>query len=345
MNIIIVGSRAVESLEQHLSDSFRALGHQSSVMDIVDGLPVSSTINYWLSRFVDAYDRLVCQRLADRIAALKPDLVLVVYRFTHPVLVEWLKIWLPGVPLVQLNPDALSNLEKQQIIAANFDYYFSKEPYLVDALRHKAGLNVYYLPEGFNPRLHRKPPTEKAVAEQRTGIDVLVYGSLYGYRTRLVEQLLRAGIAVTVYGTKGPYISPSVKNVFQDQYLAGPEKNQLLYGAKIVLNTLHYAEISGVNQKYFESNGIGAFQLCDYKPTIDEYSGVPADLVTYRSMNEAIDKIRYYLAHPAMRHDLAARQYAHFQAHHTFDQRMEQLLQTVGLGKSAPYELPKFSNQ
>ena len=162
---------------------------------------------------------------------------------------------------MQLNPDALSNLEKQQIIAADFDYYFSKEPYMVDTLRNKAGLNRHYLPEGFNPRIHRKPLIDKAEAERQTTIDVLVYGSLYAYRSRLIEQLLRAGIKLAVYGTEGPYLRPPVRQVVQSRYLVGDEKNQLLYGAKIVLNKFHYAEMTSVNQKYFEINGIGGFQL------------------------------------------------------------------------------------
>jgi spore maturation protein CgeB len=240
---------------------------------------------------------------------------------------------LPKTPVAQINPDALTNLEKGQIIAADFDYYFAKEPYIVDCLRTKAGLNAHYLPEGFNPRVHRKPAVEKALAERNTNVDVLIYGGLYAYRARMVEQLIRAGVNVVVYGTEGPYLRPAVRSVFRHQYLIGTEKNRLLYGARVVFNNLHYAEVTSVNQKYFEINGIGAFQLCDYKPTIDGYSGVPAECVTYQTMTEAVDKIRYYLARPDERYQLSSRQYTHFQQHHTFDQRMTQLLTTVGLGE------------
>ncbi|MBD2751380.1 CgeB family protein [Spirosoma validum] len=331
MRVVIVGSKAFDSLEYHLSDSFQALGHVASILDVTDVTPVSSKINYWASRFCESYDRSVSQRLADRIIRLQPDLVLVVYRHLHPILVEIVKAKLPGTPVVQINPDALSNLEKQQIIAADFDHYFSKDPYIVNFLRDKAGLNSHYLPEGFNPRIHQKPPVEKYVAEWLTNIDVLVFGNVYAYRARMLEQLVRAGINVAVYGTEGQYLRPVVRSAFRHQYLVGAEKNRLLYGAKIVFNNFHYAEVTSVNQKYFEINGIGAFQLCDYKPTIEEYSGVAAEQVTYQTMNEAIDKVRYYLAHAKERHELAAKQQDHFQRNHTFDQRVEELLRTVGL--------------
>ncbi|AUD05548.1 CgeB family protein [Spirosoma pollinicola] len=331
MKVVIVGHRAFDSYEYNLSDSFRALGHTVSIVDITDVLPVSARLNYWASRFLESYDRVVSVRLAHKVASVQTDLVLVVYRNLHPLIVKQLKEHVAGVPIVQMNPDALSNLEKQQIIAAEFDYYFSKEPYIVDFLRNKVGANAHYLPEGFNPRIHQKPTVEKSVAEWLTNIDVLVFGNLYAYRARMIELLMRAGIKVAVYGVEGPYLRPMVRTAFRQKYLVGAEKNRLLYGAKIVFNNFHYAEVTSVNQKYFEINAIGGFQLSDYKPTIDEYTGVPADLVTYKSIDEAIDKIRHYLAHPRERYALTSRQYAHFQQYHSLDLRVRQLIQTVGM--------------
>ncbi|AKD56945.1 hypothetical protein SD10_20585 [Spirosoma radiotolerans] len=331
MNVVLVGSRLFDSFEYHLWDSFKTLGHDVTVLDIPDVLPVSARLHYWLSRFNEPYDRLVNARLASKIAALRPDLVVIVYRHLHPILVEHIKQYLPGVPVVQLNPDALSNLEKQQIIAADFDYYFSKEPYIVDFLRTKLGANAHYLPEGFNPRIHQKPIIDKAAAEAQTNIDVLVYGNLYAYRARMADRLLRAGIRVAVFGAEGPYLRRAVQSAYRGQYLVGAEKNRLLYGARIVFNNLHYAEVTSVNQKYFEINGIGGFQLCDYKPTIVDYTGVPADAVTFRTIDEAIDKIRYYLTHANERHELANRQYTHFQQYHTLDHRVGQLIHTLGM--------------
>ncbi|MCX6218385.1 glycosyltransferase [Spirosoma sp.] len=335
MKIVIVGSRTFDSFEYNLCDSFRMLGHDASIIDIVDVLPVSVRLNYWVSRFIESYDRVVSVRLANKVALLRPDLVLVVYRNLHPMIVRQIKDHWPAAPVVQINPDALSNLEKQQIIAADFDHYFSKEPFVVDFLTTKIGASAHYLPEGFNPRIHRRPAIEKTIAEWLTEIDVLVFGNLYAYRARMIEHLMRAGIKVAVYGTEGPYMRPVVRSAFRKQYLVGPDKNRLLYGAKIVFNNFHYAEITSVNQKYFEINGIGAFQLSDYKPTIEEYTGVPADLVTYRSVDEAIEKIRYYLTHATERYELADRQYGHFQRHHTLDLRAGQLLHTVGMSEAS----------
>lgn len=331
MTIAIVGSRAFDSLEYHLADALRVAGHDVRLLDMTDVAPVSYKLTYWATRFAEPADRWLARRVACRIRAWQPRLVLVVYRHMHPLLVESIKRDLPGTLVAQVNPDALTNLEKQQVIAAEFDQYFSKEPYMVSFLRDKAGLNAHYLPEGFNPRVHQRPVLDKAEAERLANIDVLVYGGLYPYRTRLIERLIRAGLRVTVYGAEGPYLRPAVRSAFRGQYLVGEEKNRLIYGAKVVFNGMHYAEVTAVNQKYFEINGIGGFQLCDYKPTVDEYTGVPAERMTFDTITDAIDKIRHYIAHPDERHDLAERQYQHFQQYHTLDQRVAALLHTVGL--------------
>jgi len=329
MKIVLIGSKQFDSLEYNISDSFRALGHQPVTFDYSDVVPISNRYHYWVARFSEPYDKWVHQRLADRVLAERPDLVIGVYRHIHPSLVHLLKQRLASVPVVQLNPDHPAALEKQQIIAANYDFYFTKEPYMAAFLSQKAGLNAHYLPEGFNPRIHVRPAIDKMTAETESGIDVLVFGNLYAYRTRMLQLLAKAGIRIAVYGSQGPYCPPEVKALFCHQYIAGLEKSQLLYGAKIVFNNFHYAEITSVNQKFFEINGVGGFQLCDYKETLHQYSKVPVEAFSYRTIQEAIDKITYYLSASKDRHAVAQAQYDHFQQHHTFDKRMQQLLDII----------------
>jgi spore maturation protein CgeB len=200
---------------------------------------------------------------------------------------------------------------------------------MADFMRQKAGLNAYYLPEGFNPRIHIKPPIEKKIAEEQTGIDLLIYGGLYAYRARMVEQLLKAGIQPVIYGSEGPYCPPAIKKLFRNQYLVGEQKNRLLYGAKIVFNNFHYAEVNSANQKFFEINGIGGFQLCDYKTTLSSYSKVEVETFTYKTIQEAVDKIQYYTSRPLERYKIAHQQYEHFQQEHSFDRRVEEMLRII----------------
>ena len=332
MNIVVVGSTAFDSLEQHLTDTFVQMGHQAVVLGLDGSSVLPAKARYWLSRFVESYDQALGRTLLTKIITHQPDLVLVVYRHLNPTLIIDLKRQLPHCPIAQLNPDALTNLERQQIIASPFDFYFTKEPYMAEAFRQKAGLNAFYLPEAFNPLVNKRLPITRTDAEAATNTDVLVYGNLYPYRARMVTQLIRAGIRPTIFGLSASYLPPDVRSCFVGRYLVGDEKNRMIYGSRISFNNLHYAEVSSANNKYFEINGTGGFQLCDYKPTLHEYSGVPVDKVTFGALDEAIDKIRYYLTHPDERHQLADQQHAHFQANHTYEVRLRQLLYVINAG-------------
>ncbi|MEZ0610032.1 glycosyltransferase [Fibrella sp. WM1] len=329
MKIVLIGRDGYESLEWHFRDTFNRLSHQATIVDFKNVTHLPEKAQYWLSRFSERYDRAISRSLVNYICQLSPDFVLVVYRHIHPSVIVELKKRLPHCPIAQYNPDALTNLERQQILASPFDFYFTKEPYLAEVFRQKAGLNVFYLPEAFNPHVNVRPADNRALLEAETNIDVMLYGNLYPYRARMVERLIQAGIRPTIFGLPANYMPPSVKRAFVGRYLTGDEKNRVISGAKIVFNNLHYAEVSSANKKYFEINGIGGFQLCDYKPTLAEYSGVHVEKITFNSIDEAIDQIRYYLDKPTERYTLSDQQYGHFQVHHTYEKRVQQLLSIV----------------
>lgn len=96
-----------------------------------------------------------------------------------------------------------------------------------------------------------------------------------------------------------------------------------------MFNNFHYAEIESVNVKFFEIAGIGGFQICDYKPTIQEYSAIAPEKFTYKNSNQAYELIEYYLKQPEERHQLASLQCEHFHLNHTYEHRINQILQSL----------------
>jgi len=330
MKIALFGSKDFDSLEFHLADSFTFLGHSLFHLDITDVVPIKYQYSYWAMRFFSKYDNYVFKNAAKKIIATKPDLVICTYRFIHPVCIQIIKKELPNIPVVQVNPDALTTFENQQIFASPYDFYFTKDPYILDFMKFKMGLNAHYLPESFNPRVHLKPDVDRADLEMKTSIDVLTFGTLYPYRANMIEKLVDAGINVTLFGSKPrQFFKPGLEKYFAKEYITGVRKSELLYGAKIVFNNFHYAEIDSVNCKFFEISGIGAFQICDYKPVINEYSAIDASKFTYKTINEAIDLIKFYIDKPELRHKMANEQYEHFMQHHTYDHRVEQILKLL----------------
>lgn len=328
MKIVIIGSKNFDSLEYHLHDSLKYLGHEVSQVDLADVIRLSYRYSYWIQRFLPSLDDKIFKKIADRVIAQSPDLVISTYRNVNPIAIKIIKNVLPNVKVVQLNPDAVTTFGDQQIFASPYDAYFTKDPFILDFMKNKMGLPSFYLPEAFNHRIHKPPvSTDRQVLEATIATDVVAFGTMYPYRANVLKHLVDDGIKLDLYGTPGrKYHVPEVQARFKNEYITGKRKAEVLYGAKIVFNNFHYAEVDCVNVKFFEIMGIGAFQLCDYKSVIDNLCNVPSDKFTFRNMAEGLEKVHYYLDRPSERHAIAQQQLEHFVRNHTYDIRMKEML-------------------
>lgn len=86
-----------------------------------------------------------------------------------------------------------------------------------------------------------------------------------------------------------------------------------------------------INMRVFETLSTGSFLLTNEVPTLGELFQDGVHLVTYKSLDDAVEKAKYYLAHDAEREKIASAGFAEVRAKHTFRHRAEQVLKTVGL--------------
>jgi spore maturation protein CgeB len=116
---------------------------------------------------------------------------------------------------------------------------------------------------------------------------------------------------------------------YQGRPVLNHEKCLAFRGAKIVLNNLHYSEIEGLNCRCFEAAGSGAFQLLDWRPTLPQLFREGREVVSFRSPDEMVEKVRYWLPREDERREIgdAARQRA--LADHTFEHRLSRLLKIL----------------
>jgi spore maturation protein CgeB len=330
MKIAIIGSKSFDSLEYHLYDSLQFMGHEIFHIDVQDVIKIPYKYNYWMTKLLPKYDEHVFTKIANRIIDEKPDLVIGVYRFIHPNCIRKIKKELKNVKVIHINPDALTTFEYQQIFVSDYDAYFTKDPYIVDFMKGKMNLNVHYLPEAFNQRVHKPIDKERRMLEEEINIDVVTFGTMYPYRANMVKNLVDNNIDVKLFGVPDRrFPQKAVENNFIKEYITGDRKSEVLQGAKIVFNNFHYAEIESVNVKFFEIGGIGAFQICDYKPIIKEYSMIDPEKFTYKNISEAVEKIKYYLDKPQERYAICEQQRKHFLEHHTYEKRMEKVIKIV----------------
>jgi len=337
MKVAIIGSPAPDSMESNFKEALEHRGDECRIFDIYDSRWFKvGALKKWTTKadellraYSDGYDRRVFRRVGNAVCAFAPELVICFYRFIHPSMVARLKTDLQ-CPVIHVNPDAITTFQYQQVFAADYDVWFTKDRFIRDFMCDKMKLNAKLYTEAFNARLHKVPDMSKEQCEQEVGIDVMTYGTMYPYRCRMIKRVMEAGIDVKLFGVRpGRFYDHALDKAFTGKYLVGEEKARVLYGAKIVFNQMHYAEIEGVNERFVEANGMGAFQLCDYKPVLQDLLPVAPELVSFRTIDEGIEKLRHYLQHPQERYDIAARVQRHFAEHYTYDHLIRHILNSL----------------
>jgi spore maturation protein CgeB len=230
-----------------------------------------------------------------------------------------------GIRMAFWFPDHVANLGRQTMLLAPYDALFFKEPHLVDSLRGNLGLPVYYLPQGCNPRWHR--PLVPAGTEPH----LVVAGNMYPSRVRLLERLMAKGIPLKLYGSGFPgWLGASpARAAHTGRAVFREEKARAFRSAAGVLNTMHPAEVSGVNSRLFEAAGCGAAVLTEFRPTIPELFAIGDEVLAFRDFDELVNQASRLLSETGMSARLgdAATQRAH--RDHSYDARVTSILEKL----------------
>ena len=335
LRIAIIGEACLGSNGASIAESFSGMGHVVTIIKYSEGFPLAmkfpfmKKVNGYLLKGIENLAKSHANNLIHKVSEFMPDLVLNLYWSIHPTFIPELRKKMPGTKFVHINSDAISNFDRQQLFLSEYDFYFVKDPFIVDFFINQLGLNAKYLPECFNQRLGKKMNGNKLEFENKIGIDVLIYGNIYPYRSSFIKYLLEKNINVTIYGHLGPYVDENVLKYYRNEYLSGDRKSEIIFGSKVVINNFHFAEIESVNSKFFEIFGAGGFQLCNYKEIIKDYTSIDPELFTFKNRAEAVEKTRFYLNNPDKRMEISNMMYEHFLNHHTTDIRMTELLNIV----------------
>ncbi|MGD0920773.1 MAG: glycosyltransferase [Terriglobia bacterium] len=339
MRVLVVGPQFPDSFARNVAVTLQAMGHTVATADAPKGRHHG---NRYVNAFwqvgrsaIPALERAAYRGLIRKARSFGPDLVLVTHGRMPPQVVEELKAEV-APKVVCWFTDALDNLYRMYLIASPFDALFLKEPYLVRTLRDKLGRNTYYLPECCNPLWHRQIILS-GEASREYRCDLCAMGSLHYYRAQMLEDF--AGCDLKVWGRNcPPWLKSPVRELYANCYVAEYQKARAFLSTKIVLNTMMYSEIEGVNCALFEIAGCGAFQIADWKPALPELFEPEVEIVTFRTGQELKEKVDHYLAHPEERLQIAMR--AHIRAHreHTYQIRLEKMFEL--LAPSPPVAAP-----
>jgi glycosyltransferase involved in cell wall biosynthesis len=234
-----------------------------------------------------------------------------------------------------------------------FDLTITCTPSFLQEL-HSLGLNAALIYHGFDKEI-----LKIMVSAGNRNHDLVFSGSLYTGsafhqgRIQFLERLIEAGLNVELFANTESHLKFSARKIYEflkhgpatahamryyskrlikhlNPPVFGKEMYSLLGKSKICFNM--HGEVAGNsagNIRMFEATGMGACLVTDDKENISELFEPEKEIVTYRSAEECIDKIKWLLAHPAALEKIAQAGRQRTLTDHTIDKRAKQFVEII----------------
>lgn len=352
LRTLVVGlSLFPDAMEWHVVDTLRLLGSDVRLFEcdrIFGGVTnlLGRAVGKALALTMREPERRSESRLIRAVREHDPQLVLVLLgKQISPKTVASLRRHTQA-PIVCWCQDAITSLGRQYVLGAGYDAVFVKDRYMQDLFsRMIRSTSFHYLPEACNPRVHRTVMLSERDLEEY-GCDIMIAGNVYYYRQEILLQL--APFRLKVWGGTHDWMIDRLAERHQRRVVLADDKARAAGGARIALNTLHYAEINGLNCRAFELAGCGAFQLVSSVPVLAEHFVPDQEVVTFSTVEELIEKAHFYLRHPQLAQQIAQRGQARAYRDHTYERRLNELVSKVLPGRDwarAPLPSPVKSVQ
>ncbi len=207
---------------------------------------------------------------------------------------------------------------------SGFDLMVSSFPHFVRFFRN-VGIPSEYLPLAFDPRVieligpYSPPPTTQIAF-------VGGVSHLHREATELLETLAsRLPLEAWGYGGSVLPVKSALRRVHRGEAW-GLDMYRILAGARLAIN--RHGEVSGRyanNLRLFEATGIGTCLVTDLRDNLHNLFDPNAEVVTYSSIGECIEKCAYLLDHEPERAAIARAGQLRTLSCHTYERRMEEL--------------------
>lgn len=158
-------------------------------------------------------------------------------------------------------------------------------------------------------------------------VGTLLPANLYSERVEALQTVAEFGL-----GIWSVHDIPESLQPYRRGSALGDTMMRVMSASKISLNTHGNFMRYGGNMRLFESLGVGAFQLVDNRVGVREWFTPDEHLVIYDNFDDLREKVQYYLAHDDERNAIAAAGREYALQHHTYDHRVQTLMQHPAWG-------------
>lgn len=214
---------------------------------------------------------------------------------------------------------------------------YSRDMGMEDKLRYCGATNVDFWPMALFDRMHDTSKTGATVLAHERDIDVIFVGCPHPNKMPLLAKVKKAlGRRCVMHGRA------SVKwNAYFNLRYRWPgwirpipfEAYVPLYQrAKIGFNVHNRGDYTVGGYRLFELPGNGVMQISDGGEYLEKFFRVGEEIVGYKSAEDLVDKLRYYLEHDHERREIALRGYRRVMKDHRFRDRMHQAAELIRAG-------------
>lgn len=164
--------------------------------------------------------------------------------------------------------------------------------------------------------------------------DVTLIGLAYEPRLEWIKYLLENGIKVKVFGKGWGKYSEFKK--YYGGFLNGENFLKTINQTKINLNFSWNSNDGALQVKgrTFEFGVCNAFQITNYNPILNKYFLENHDIVYFRSKEDLLKKVKYYLKKEKERNNIALNCYENVIKYHTWEKRFIDIFEQTEIKKS-----------
>jgi len=220
-------------------------------------------------------------------------------------------------------PDVKVPLDEKLIRYARLvDYLFITNKSQLDELKLRGVKNPIFCMQGCDRDEHRIMPTKN----RKWASEVAFIGRPSNdYRIKLL-QLINQHYHLKVWGSSWQNFDLTcLKNHVYPKDFA-----KICYASKIILGCdYRHDMICGTSNRTWISLGCGGFLLTNYSPGLESIFTKGVHLEWYRSQEECLDLIDYYLRHQNKRRKIAQNGYQFAHSHRTYDVVMDEIISRI----------------
>jgi spore maturation protein CgeB len=241
----------------------------------------------------------------------------------NPVLVQWYPDGPFNVEVKNATRDSIASIPL-------FDIYYIYARSLIAPLQIAGARRVEYLPFCYDPDMLRPPATISEEDRLKYATDVVFAGTWEPMREWWLEQL--TGIGLSIWGNSWEMAkadSPAMTS-WKGKAVYGEEISKLFAVSKIHLNFLREQNKDSNNVRTFEIPGFGGFLLTQRsREQAEELYVEGKEIVCFDTVDELIDKARYYLLHEDERLAIAGRGHARAVQEHQAIHRLRRVVDDI----------------